>query len=405
MASIVLAHKEREKSSLVLIVSVRSVVVRRNIGESVMVKDWNSKRQRVKANDEDAEITNGRIARWEKAAQDTVSFFAGSGVTPTSGSVKERLEFFFNGGKEVKGKTTLKDYMSTFIERYTGVLSKGRIKTYRLAENILGRFQGDTRRIYYIDKVDAAFYEALKKWFFSNGYSQNYFACIVKIYKKALRDAGKVDKFDVGDDFKDFSARETRTDNIYLTEDELLAIYGLELKGNLAKCRDLFIIGAYTGLRFSDYSRLQESNISGEDYISILTQKTRQKVVIPIHWVVREILERGYDFGFTISDQKLNKNIKVIAEKAGLTGTVLYTENKGGKTVEMSARKCDLVCTHTARRSFATNAYKAGIDSIAIMKITGHKSEADFLRYIKVTEEENAERLSHHEFFRKDTKK
>ena len=61
--------------------------------------------------------------------------------------------------------------------------------------------------------------------------------------------------------------------------------------------------------------------------------------------------------------------------------------------------KCDLVSTHVARRSFATNAYKAGVPTIAIMKITGHKKESTFLKYIKISAEENAELLKDHPFF------
>jgi len=43
--------------------------------------------------------------------------------------------------------------------------------------------------------------------------------------------------------------------------------------------------------------------------------------------------------------------------------------------------------------------YNAGIPTIAIMKITGHKKESTFLKYIKVTKEETAEKLSVHEYF------
>ena len=40
--------------------------------------------------------------------------------------------------------------------------------------------------------------------------------------------------------------------------------------------------------------------------------------------------------------------------------------------------------------SFATNNYKMGVPIYAIMAITGHKTEAAFLRYIKVTPTEHA---------------
>jgi integrase len=52
-----------------------------------------------------------------------------------------------------------------------------------------------------------------------------------------------------------------------------------------------------------------------------------------------------------------------------------------------------LVCTHTARRSFATNNYKKGIPANILMKITGHKTERSFYTYIRETPKENAQRL------------
>ena len=58
--------------------------------------------------------------------------------------------------------------------------------------------------------------------------------------------------------------------------------------------------------------------------------------------------------------------------------------------------KWELVTTHTARRSFATNMYKSGFPTLSIMKITGHQTESAFLLYIKVTSEENATRLLEH---------
>ena len=50
--------------------------------------------------------------------------------------------------------------------------------------------------------------------------------------------------------------------------------------------------------------------------------------------------------------------------------------------------KYQLIKTHTARRSFCTNAYKAGMDCLDIMALSGHTTEKSFLRYIKVTQEE-----------------
>ena len=55
--------------------------------------------------------------------------------------------------------------------------------------------------------------------------------------------------------------------------------------------------------------------------------------------------------------------------------------------------KYKLLTTHCARRSFATNMFKAGVPTISIMKVTGHRTEKAFLRYIKITPDEHAKIL------------
>jgi integrase len=56
----------------------------------------------------------------------------------------------------------------------------------------------------------------------------------------------------------------------------------------------------------------------------------------------------------------------------------------------------DCVSSHTARRSFATNYFLQGFPTIHLMKITGHKSEKNFLKYIRVSKLDSAKQLSAH---------
>lgn len=65
----------------------------------------------------------------------------------------------------------------------------------------------------------------------------------------------------------------------------------------------------------------------------------------------------------------------------------------------ITKKKYEWITSHTARRSFATNSYLEGLDNYSIMKITGHKTEADFLKYIKVTEQEIASNIAKHKVF------
>lgn len=62
--------------------------------------------------------------------------------------------------------------------------------------------------------------------------------------------------------------------------------------------------------------------------------------------------------------------------------------------VETTVPKWELISTHTARRSFATNEYlramREGRSYRPIMEILGHSKESTFFGYIKVSPEQNA---------------
>lgn len=422
MASFILVNPEREVSSVAVLVSYRGRKYRKSTGESVRVKQWSASRKRVKvtAGNTEAGLVNDSLDLWEEAANKAVQFFKSEQIIPGVQEFFTKTEEFRYGRKQTK-RITLNEYVDIFIERYSGTLSEGCMKQYRLVRGLFRRYCSDSGIELRFEDINMIFYNDFKKWFYAQGYSTNYFGSVIKDLKRIMNEARDVDKLHTCDEYRtrNFSAPKEEVDNIYLTEDELLKIHRLVIdKQFIMKCypdllerkcsiraraygkaRDMFLIGAFTGLRFSDFSRLKDQNIT--DTITLKTQKTGAKVVVPIHWVVREILDRGYDFSRTMSNQKLNEYIKEVSRLAGIDGPVTLNRSVGGNDVEETFRKYELVSSHTARRSFATNAYKAGVPTIAIMKITGHKRESNFLKYIKVTEEENAEILKMHDFFRK----
>ena len=95
----------------------------------------------------------------------------------------------------------------------------------------------------------------------------------------------------------------------------------------------------------------------------------------------------------------MNKYLKEICQLAGLDEKVRLAITRGGLRVDKTFRKYELVTVHTARRSFATNMFLAGVPSISIMKITGHRTEKAFLRYIRISQEDNARKLAEHPYF------
>lgn len=89
-------------------------------------------------------------------------------------------------------------------------------------------------------------------------------------------------------------------------------------------------------------------------------------------------------------------------KEIGLNDKVTYTYTRGGKLVTTTREKCELISSHTARRSAATNMYLTGrMKTLEIMKITGHRSEQNFFRYIRLTNDDTARSISGDLFFRK----
>ncbi len=175
-----------------------------------------------------------------------------------------------------------------------------------------------------------------------------------------------------------------------------MKIESLDLSQNLTldKVRDAFLVGCYTGLRYSDYSDLKMDNIRN-GYIERVQIKTGQKVVIPVHSVVKTILNKYHGSPPPmISNQRSNKYIKELCKMIPeLNQEISIKQQINGIAKTIAVPKYSLISTHTARRSFATNQYKAGVPSITIMAITGHKTEKVFLNYIKIKPDEHAQIL------------
>lgn len=203
--------------------------------------------------------------------------------------------------------------------------------------------------------------------------------------------------------FDEISVPEEDTCSIALSMNDITRIYyytGLTKKQE--KIRDLFIVGCLTGMRYSDYSTLTSDNIQ-KDIIVKKTKKTGVTVHVPVHSYIKELLDK-YDGELPkdISIQHFNRSIKTICKKIGLTDKVVFTRTVGHNVVTDTYEMWQVISSHTARRSAATNMYNSGrMKTLQIMLITGHTTEKNFFRYIKIGREENAKNISTDLFFRK----
>lgn len=192
----------------------------------------------------------------------------------------------------------------------------------------------------------------------------------------------------------EFDTRREETDSIYLTENEILQL--LEIKEFddpvHEQVRDVFVVGCFTGMRFSDYSRIDTSAIRN-NRLEFIQMKTGKKVTIPIHPIVNSILEKYKNILPKVpKNNEFNRIIKVVGEKLPFLHIPFIKQvTYGRERKEIVAMKYTFLQTHTARRSFCTNEYLRNTDTDLIMAISGHGSQKSFERYVQVTREQKAD--------------
>ncbi len=293
-------------------------------------------------------------------------------------------------------------------------LAKGTIGIYKNTLLTLKEYSIKKQKRIGFDTIDLDFYTEYMEYLTKEkNLANNSIGRHIKTIKSFLNDAAERDIHkNLSFKSKKFKVLTEKIDSIYLNTSELDELFKLDLsnKPSLEHVRDLFLVGCWTGLRFSDFSRIEPKHING-DFIEITTKKTEESVVIPIHPTVKLIMGKYKDkfpnsLPPSISNAKTNKHLKEIGSKLECLNVMVTTKiTKGGQLLISNNKKYELMVTHTARRSFATNHYKSGLSSITIMKITGHRTEKAFLTYIKVTPNENAKLLQQHWIKMENTEK
>lgn len=319
-----------------------------------------------------------------------------------------------NGINEIRLKLTDPDFSSEkdqrivlyakrFIENSNGVRKASTLRQISSTLNKLENFEKAKRMKLTFDKIDLTTYNNLVAYCTSElNLSTNSIGNVIKNLKMFMHSA-----FEEGLHqnliyrSRYFKKPSEESEAIYLNEAELQRMKKTILPNrHLDNVRDLFLLACYTGVRSQDYDKLNnDSLINNGTMLKVRTEKTDEEVIIPLHPIAKAILEKYNGTPRLISNQKFNEYIKDVCRIVGLTESVTITRTCGGKKTRITKPKYNFVSSHTARRSFATNAYKAGVPTLAIMAITGHRTEKVFLKYVKVTKEEHAKIVGKHGFF------
>lgn len=366
-------------------------------GVKVTTKDWDKKRERCKSNHE----ANTKLEHIRKEAERCLE----SGIVPESLKIKPEDQKDKQPSKKPAKHRVDKDHKSSITDSIRQHLKRKQAtpssrhtwRAYSTLISNLKRFTAEKNRTEkYLSDITTEYLDDFTAWMIEKNYSNGHCSKMASTLRTVIR---KIVPVQVWMEAKPIPDRPA--DQAYLSETEIRTLEKLQLDPAQEQIRDLFLIGYYTGQRFSDWKQIRAENITtinGIDTIKITQDKTKNIAILPVGAKLKNLLDK-YPTPPETVNQYFNRELKKICKAAGFTEIVTITEHRGGKTIKSEFPKFELITSHTARRSFATNAYLAGIPIFEIMKFTGHKTMGNFLRYVRITNAETAIKYYDHKFF------
>lgn len=416
-----LKDKEKEEELVICSVTYNKQRIRRSTTKKAYTKAWNSEKQRCTISTDFPDRINRKSSQLNKFLDELEKklnhYYDKDDYLMGVSHVKLLFDSFLDSmikdeaDEEKKKQITPLEFFNTFvsekrINKASGTYVAERTMGHHIT--VLKRFKEFFKENNLIDNFSVfnkSFESRFEKWCYDKKhYSANTIPAsfsILKVWLKAAAEQG----FITSTDYTQYKSKAKNVDNIYLTVDEIKRIYELNISVLMAKglidrkskieiTRDLFIIGCWTGLRISDLNRLNESAIFNlvNNSVSIFTEKTHERVEIPLHPYLVDLYNKyNSNFPKMVAKDKSIEHLKELGRLAGIDTEEIIQINRAGKIETMRCLRYQLIKNHTARRSFATNLYLAGAPTINIMKLTGHTTEANFMKYIKITKEENLE--------------
>ncbi|MEP2968367.1 tyrosine-type recombinase/integrase, partial [Nonlabens ulvanivorans] len=347
-------------------------------GLNVHRSHWNPNKQRVRSivDSKTKDFINNQLEVLSRFICDNYIIEVNSRKHISKQWLKSQVELHFGNVTDVDDshKVYFLDWVQRYIDEAPEKLYRGKpissrtIQHYSTTLNKLKAFEEKENTKLRHEDINLKFYRKwvsyLRKIEKLNDNSIGGYIANIKMWARNI----EIEELPISKEYRhsEFMVISSQTYDIYLNEQEITQIRDFDLGNNqrLIAVRDLFLVGLRTGLRISDFMRLEDINLDNQQ-LKIRTAKTNNDVIIPLHNDLEEIIERnkGLPKG-RISDQKFNLYVKELCKDAGINQ---LTEGAKMVTEELSAEKKisrkkkgiypkhELISSHICRRSFATN--------------------------------------------------
>lgn len=283
---------------------------------------------------------------------------------PTNAKIRQlaiRYETNSLEGKRKYRDAEFFDYADRYIKIWDKVRKYNTVRNYKTERNKLQEF----KRTFKLSQVTPDFLQAYSAFLYSQKENisttvWSAFKFIRKIIRQAIRD--KVIEENPFDVYQIEPYKDPQKE--YLTKEEINRIEKYLPKADTNFFFAVwFLIGCYTGWRYSDmHAFRKEKNLRGERLV-LYTVKTNDIVSMPLSKRLKKLFDSITYQPMFISNQKFNDALKRIA----------------------AAVELPPISVHTCRHSFAIMCADNGISQEVTARLLGHKSLRSTAIYYKIT--------------------
>jgi site-specific recombinase XerD len=244
------------------------------------------------------------------------------------------------------------------IQKNGKKIKEGTIKNYYYLNRLLVNFQTakkfiirirDTSRLTKREIIAEKnywkkFYKKFTDYLYTDlGHYDNYVGSNIKMLRTFFNYFNDEKGLQVGTFHKSFYVRNEEIPILVLSPEQLNFLiydksFDQSLNTRLKRTKDIFVFGCTVALRVSDLLSLNRSNleVSGDNYyLKVTSKKHRHFTRIKLPDYAIEIIKKYHrrrhkNLLPVISNYNLNKNIKLLAEKAGWTDAVTKMRGRRG---------------------------------------------------------------------------
>ncbi|MFB6319952.1 tyrosine-type recombinase/integrase [Saccharicrinis sp. FJH54] len=373
------------------LVSVKIVVTfdgERERGNLFKIKpdDWSEKYSKVKANKKNMPYNDhNELNDYMNALEHRIKAFyynkTSQGIAVTKSDIKQIIKSKIPASGE-----PFFDVWQRFIDESVLEKASGTIKAYGASKTFFENACSSRKITLDFNNVTPDLVDKLKLYCIENGYQDSYLAKNLKDFKTFCNWGIRNDIFPNRDlSFLKIKLQEKQVFSLTKSEFDKLANFAFENKKH-EKVRDVFIFSCMTGLRISDL-KFRPSDVDLEQSVlNLREKKTKHLDVIPLVDPAKKILKKysGYKYDRALpvmADQYMNRILKECAEICGINSEITIEKIVNGKTISKSVKKSEVISIHWGRKTLSTLASGVLMPD-QVKKITGHKSQKAYDRYI-----------------------